>query len=496
MPYRLSAKYFGGYLHDGKVGVIDIGSNSIRLVVYDGIKRVPLPIYNEKAFCSLAKGLSKTNRLNPEGVKMARRAMARLLAIVKLMEVVELHVIATAAIRDADDGSAFVKELERTHGIKIKIISGKREAKYAAFGILSSHYKPNGLVGDLGGGSLELISLDAPELDQFETMPMGPLRLIDRAGENRKYMADIIGNHLEQIEWLKGKEFSAFYGVGGSFRALATLHMKRNNYPLSLIHHYEATTEQLMPMLQEVSKLPEEALDTLPIDAKRQPQMPAAALVMIEVLQRIKAKQVVFSTSGIREGLLYGQLSPFLRSEDPLVATCAELAEQHRRHPGYPADLMEWMEPLFTQETEAESRLRMAACILGDLAWLVHRPFRAEWAYHRVLQSSLVGLSHQERVALAAALYHRYEPRWKENWKSYNLLNERQRRWAEVVGTAMSLGYYLSGGLPGNLAHSVLKLEKGRPKLRMSRESQHLQGESVDRRLGALATAMAGFNRG
>ncbi len=495
MPYSLSSKYFGGYLHDGKVGVIDIGSNSIRLVIYDGMKRIPLAIYNEKAFCSLAKGLSKTNRLNPEGVKMARRAIARLLACVKLMEVVELHVVATAAIRDADDGSAFVKEMERTHGVKIKIISGKREAKYAALGIMSSHYRPHGLVGDLGGGSMELISLDAPELDVFETMPLGPLRLIDRAGDNRTYMRDIIGNHLMQLDWLKEKKFPVFYGVGGSFRGLATVHMRRNNYPLSLIHNYEVKTEDLMPLLKEVSEMTEEQLRELPLDSKRQPQMPAAAIVLMEVLQLIGAEKTIFSTSGIREGLLFSQLSPYMRKEDPLIASCAELAEQNGRHPGYPSDLIEWMSPLFGQENAQELRLRHAACMLSDLAWRIHRPFRAEWVYHRILQSSLVGISHAERVALAAALYHRYEPRWKENWKSYNLLNERQRRWAEVVGTAMSLGYYLSGGLPGNLGHSIIKIEKGRPKLRMSRESQPLQGENVDRKLDALTTAMIGFNR-
>lgn len=495
MPYRISSQYFGGYLHDGKVGVMDIGSNSIRLVVYDGMKRVPLPVYNEKAFCSLAKGLGKTNKLNPEGVKMARRAVARLLAIVKLMEVVELHVVATAAIRDADDGKAFVKELERVHGVKIKVISGKREARYAAYGIQSSHYQSRGLVGDLGGGSMELISLEDPLLETFDTMPLSPLRLMDRAGDNRKYMRDIASNHLSQLEWLKKGDFPVFYGIGGSFRSLATIHMKRQDYPLRLIHNYEATTESLLPMLEEIAALPENKVETLPVDAKRQPQMPAAAIILSELLQISGAKKMIFSTSGIREGLLYSQLSPYLRKEDPLISSCAELAEQNRRHPGYPADLMEWMSPMFSQETPEERRLRLAACILSDLAWLVHRPFRAEWAYHRILQSSLVGLTHTDRVALATALYHRYEPKWKENWKAYNLLTERQRRWAEVVGTSMSLGYYLSGGLPGNLDHSPLKIERGRPKLRMTRDSEPLKGESVERRLDALATAMAGFNR-
>jgi exopolyphosphatase/guanosine-5'-triphosphate,3'-diphosphate pyrophosphatase len=271
--------------------------------------------------------------------------------------------------------------------------------------------------------------------------------------------------------------------------------MKQRDYPLKLIHNYEVPTTELLPLLEEVAAIPADKVETLPIDAKRQAQMPAAAIILSEVLKISGAERMVFSTSGIREGLLYSQLSPYMRREDPLISSCAELAEQNKRHPGYPADLMEWMSPMFTQETEAEHRLRLAACILSDLAWLVHRPFRAEWAFHRILQSSLVGLTHSERVALATALYHRYEPKWKENWKAYHLLSERQRRWAEVVGTAMSLGYYLSGGLPGNLDHSDLKIERGRPKLRMTKDSEPLKGESVERRLDALATAMSGFNR-
>ena len=198
MVYKLNS-----HLNDGKVGVIDIGSNTIRLVVYDGIKRVPHAIYNYKVFCGLAKGLSKSSRLNTEGVKLARRAIARLIASVRLMQVSELHIIATAAIREADDGKAFVKEIERTHHVNIRIISGKKEARYAALGIISTSHQHKGLAGDLGGGSLELVSLDDEALNPHHTLPLGPLRLQDRAGENREFANELITQQLKLLPWLR-----------------------------------------------------------------------------------------------------------------------------------------------------------------------------------------------------------------------------------------------------------------------------------------------------
>lgn len=486
---------FKGYLHDGKVAVIDIGSNSIRLVVYDGVKRVPLPIYNEKAFCSLGKGLSRTNRLHPEGMRMARRVIARLLAIVRMMEITELHIIATAAIRDADDGKAFVKEIERVHKVKIKVISGKKEAQYAAFGVLSGHYKPHGLVGDLGGGSLELTSLNEPELKLHDTMQLGALRLTDRAGDDRNLMRELVQKQLKEIDWLRAQPFDQFYAIGGSFRALAKMHMKENDYPLDLMHHYTLNVRDAQLLLQRLAEWPEAEMDSMPISAKRRIQMPAAAIVMQEILKFSRAKQVIFSTSGIREGLLYSLLSPYVQQEDPLIASCVELAEQNGRHMGYHSDVFEWMNLAFKHETEEERRLRAAACTLSELAWRIHRPSRGEWVYHRIIHSSLVGISHQERVALAAALYHRYEPVWKGKWGCYQLLDERMQGWVRAVGAGMGLAYYLSGGLPGNLQYAVLKPESGKPRLRMSAESKMLQGEKLDQRLETFSTALAAFNR-
>lgn len=489
MDSSTTARLLNGHLQNSRVGVIDIGSNSVRLVVYDGIKRVPIAVYNDKLFCGLGKGIGRTNRLNPPGVRLARRAIAQLLASARLLRVSELHIIATAAIRDSDDGKTFIKEMERSHHVKIRIISGKKEAQYAAYGIFSSHYKPKGIVGDLGGGSLELVSLGDQDIETRDTLPLGPLRLLEKDTDNRDLIRETSKQQLAQLDWLREGNFPTFYAIGGGFRALAKIHMQETNYPIDLLDHYEVTTKEFLPFLTTIAELDDEKLKILPVSSKRRTLMPASAMVMKEILERSGAQDIVFSTSGIREGLLYSLLSPFIQQEDPLISSCIELAENHGRSPRYGSDLFEWMSPLFPDETEESKRLRLAACVLNELAWNMYRPNRSEWAYHVIMHSSLAGINHVDRISLAAALYHRYKPTFKENWASYKLLDDTQQKWAALVGAAMRTAFFLSGGVPGNLQLSSIKIDRGKPKLRLTKETQPLQGESLNKRVDTLTSA-------
>jgi exopolyphosphatase/guanosine-5'-triphosphate,3'-diphosphate pyrophosphatase len=483
---------------ESRIGVIDVGSNSIRLVVYDALKRVPLPLYNEKAFCSLGKGLSQTNRLNPEGVKMARKAIARLLAAAKLNRVTELHIIATAAIRDADDGKAFVKEIERTHHIKIDVISGKKEAKYAALGIVSGHYQPKGLVADLGGGSLELTLLEEQDILHHSSQPIGSLQLLDRGKGKPALMQDLMEQYLNQIDWLAelaGKQTKQLYAVGGSFRAIAKSHRIETDYPLELLHNYTVKTKELLPYLEELIEADEARLEKLPISIKRRQQIPVAARLLKELLSRSNAKRVIFSTSGIREGLLFSQLSPYIRQEDPLLASCDMLRNNQMGQARYARELFEWMSPLFRDESDDERRVRMAACMLNHQALTIQSANRPAWAYHHILHSSIRGMEHEERVMLAASVYHRYRSIMKDSFGSYQLLDAYQASWARLVGTAMRLAYTLSGGSPGNLPQTQLRLEKDRPQLRLSPPLKPLQGETLDKRKEVLSESYLQFVR-
>lgn len=482
--------------HDGRIGVIDIGSNSIRLVVYDALKRSPLPLFNEKAFCGLGKNLASTGRLNPEGIKLAEACIRRFLALVRIMDVVELQILATAAVRDAEDGAAFVEMLERRHRVSITVISGKKEARLAASGVFSSIYKPQGLAGDMGGGSIELIGVDNGFTQDQTTLPIGPLRILDITRGDKDRMRKLISEGFASERWLETLHPSHFYAIGGSFRALAHIHLETEHYPLDIIHHYAIKTNSMRKLLKEIVSSSPQDISKMPgAPAKRVEALIPAALVMEHILDITDPIDVIFSASGIREGYLYEKLSPTLAAEDPLIASSSDLASQNGRAPGFARELFQWMSPLFGQEDEHGKRLRYAACILSEIAWRIHPDARAEWAFFRIIQSTLTGLAHAERVTLALALYHRYRFKLKDTWEVLALIKERDRAWARVVGTASNLAFQLSGGHAGNLGGVTLSLSKHELAIAFSEEAQDLMSDSVRKRVEGLGEAYKAYAR-
>jgi len=482
--------------HEGRLGVIDIGSNSIRLVVYDAIKRTPLPIFNEKVFCELGKGLSSTGKLNPKGVKLAESCIKRFLALVHIMDVVELQIIATAAIRDASDGAEFVENLERKYRINITVISGNKEARLGASGVFSSIYKPVGLAADLGGGSIELISLESGNnIGGQTTLPIGPLRLLDASKGDKAKMKKLIGEALEAEKWIESSTPKHFYAIGGSFRAIAHIHMRKEKYPLNIIHQYTIKNASLRKLLKEIiSSTPEQIAKMPGASAKRFESIIPAAMVMEYILDLTDPIDIIFSASGIREGYLYEKLSPFLREEDPLIASASELALQNGAAAGFARKLFHWSTPLFVKENDKYRRLRFAVCILSEIAGRIHPEYRPEWAFNRIVQSILTGISHSERVTLATALYHRYQFKLKLDSDLLGLISEKDKAWAKLVGSIAGLAFQLSGGMGDNLQNTGFILDKNKITVEFIDEAKNLRSDAIDKRIENLNEAFRNFN--
>ncbi len=494
--YHSTWRTSGEMPHEGRLGVIDIGSNSIRLVVYDGIKRTPLPIFNEKTFCGLGKGLATTGKLNPEGIKLAEECIKRFLALVRIMDVVELQILATAAVRDASDGAAFVESLERKYRVNIMVISGKKEAQLAASGIFSSIYKPEGLVGDLGGGSIELIGIERGNVKGQTTIPIGPLRLLDISKGEKSKITKIVSDALDEEKWLEQVHPQHFYAIGGSFRAIAHMHMAKEKYPLDIVHHYTVKNGAIRKLLKDIiSSSPQEISKMPGARSKRAEALLPAAIVLERILDLTNPIDVIFSTSGIREGYLYENLSPFLRNEDPLIASCTDLASQNGRVPGFARELFAWMTPLFAEENETDRRLRFATCILSEIAWRIHTDYRAEWSFYRIIQSTLIGLSHSERVTLALTLYHRYQFRLKHDLDLLSLIKERDTIWAKLVGTAANLAFQLSGGMAGNLDNITITVGKDGVDVVCAPEIQDIMSDAIRKRIDGLGETFKAFSK-
>lgn len=477
----------------GLIAIIDIGSNSVRMVVYHALKRVPLPVFNEKYMCALGRGLARTGRLNPEGVQTAETAIARFLLMAQRLNVASLDIIATAAVRDAENGPDFVRSIER-HGVKVKVISGEREAELAAKGVLASFHEPLGISADLGGGSMELATVERTRIGHQTSLHLGSLRLLDATDGKLAAMEKLVARELKQTGWLSETRPPCLYAIGGGFRALGKLHMNKTDYPLDIVHEYRMSKRSVHQLVEKLLPMKPAEIAGLPgISSKRAPTLIPTALILQQLLQQTGAPQVMFSVSGIREGFFFDLLEPRQQAEDALISSATDLAALIGRAGKYGAELHQWMAPLFPSEPLPWQRVRKALCILSELAWSIDPNFRAVWAYHRIIQSSLKGIDHKERLMLALALFHRYQPKWKGDLHELKLLDERERQYARCIGLAAGLAFQFSGGRAGNLYHANLTWFDGQVTVALDQEASPLRTETVEKRILGLGEALRAF---
>ena len=477
-----------------RVGVLDIGSNSIRLVVYDHAGRSPIPVFNEKALCGLGRGVSETGNLPVEGMASALMNIDRYSQIARAMRVRHLDVVATSAVRDAVNGPGFVAELERRIGHEVEVISGDEEARLSALGVLSGFPEADGVVGDLGGGSLELIDVSGRRLGDHVTMPLGPLRIGEVTGGQRRRVTRLIDRHLETAAWLPRLAGRTLYAVGGAWRSIARSHMARIGYPIEVIHGYAVDRSTLSDYLASFARIPKKSVRNVPgVSRRRGDVIPTAALVLQRVLARGAPAKVVFSAFGLREGCLYDRLTDAERIKDPLLMAAEEFARETNRFAPHADTVFAWLAPLFPAVADRDARLIKALCMLSDLAWSEHPSYRGEHAFLRVLRLPVAGIDHADRVFLAVGLLVRYVGHTDLSAAKAveHLLDPARRALAVRVGHALRLGLTLSGGATTLLRRTRLKAEAGGGfALVLSGESLALMGDVVDRRVASLSTAI------
>ncbi len=478
----------------GRVGVVDIGSNTVRLVVYEAPHRLPMPIFNEKSQCGLGIGLARSGRLNPAGVEAAERCILRFARLAGPMGVEHLQVVATAAVRDAADGPEFVRRLEAACGVRVHVLSGAEEARLAAVGLLNSVPRADGLLGDLGGGSLDLVSLDEGRIGSFATLPLGHLRLAEAADGDRAKAIRVLDQQLGGVPWLGDIAGRTVYAIGGSWRALAKVCIEQLNHPLHVVDNFEIGLLDALRLSDLVAGLSASTLAKLSsIDNKRLATLPHAAAALSGLLQATRAERVVFSAYGMREGQMLELISPELRGLDPLLSACEGVAERTGRFANHGQEIFDWLTPLFAAETAADKRLRLAACLLSDIGWSEHPDYRAVHAYFRVLRIPYPGLTHPDRAALALIMLFRYGGSVDDDGIAAPvraLLDDADQHRARVVGLALRLAHTLYGAAPGMLSRTTLKPADKRLVLDVSADTATLASEAGERRLNRLAKAM------
>jgi exopolyphosphatase/guanosine-5'-triphosphate,3'-diphosphate pyrophosphatase len=485
-----------GRLQDRRpLSVIDIGSNSIRLVIYEGIARSPTVLFNEKMLAGLGRGIVSTGKLDPEAVKRAVEEFRRFRALSEQAGSEQLYVIATAAAREAENGPDFIHRAEQILGTEIRVLSGKEEARYSALGVISGFHPADGIAGDLGGGSLELVDVDGMAIGEGITLPLGGLRLADLSKGSlvaaQKYVREQIG----RAKLLSAGQGRVFYAVGGTWRNLARLHMSATNYPLFVMHHYEMGVETSLNFLRQVGRGEIEKIAGIEhVSRSRRALLPYGAIVLQEIIAAMRPSKVVISALGVREGFLYSLLSPDEQRADPLISASEELALLRARSVTHARELADWTGTTFAafgiDETEDEVRYRRAACLLADIGWRAHPEYRGTQSLNIIAHASFIGVDHPGRAFIALANLYRHEGIFDETLAAEikALAPPRYVERARLLGAMLRVVYLLSASMPGVIPK--LRWERrGEGTLQLVIPTSHagLFGERPVGRLAALA---------
>jgi exopolyphosphatase/guanosine-5'-triphosphate,3'-diphosphate pyrophosphatase len=475
--------------------VVDVGSNSVRMVIYRIEGRAIWSLFNEKVQAGLGRGVAQTGQLDADGVQAAITALRRFAAVLDAVHPRAIHTAATAAVREAADGRLFVERVRQETGLRLRVLSGEEEARYAALGVLAGAPDAQGVVGDLGGSSLELVRLNGGGggAGVGVSLPLGPFAL----GLGRPFDATTVRREVaRRLDGALSFHAPTLYAVGGAWRSLATVQMRLADYPLEILHQYEMTAAEALDAARFIARQSRGSLERIAgLSKKRVEALPYAAVLLETLVERLNLERVTMSAYGVREGLLYETMPAALKAQDPLIAGCAALGARQAIAEDIGHALEVWITPALSAlppafSPERDRVLIAAACRLADLGSRLHPDHRAQLVFEQVLRAPLAGLNHVERAFLAAALHARHTSSQPlpEPEIIFRILTPERFQRARALGAAMRLGCDLSGRSSALLARASLRLDKTRVILGAERGAADLLlGEQTARRGQVLA---------
>jgi len=475
------------------VAVIDIGSNSVRLVVYRLEGRAIWTVYNEKVLAGLGSELTETGRLSVEGVDAALGALRRFSAVLDAAHPASLFVAATAAVREAADGADFVDRVLAEAGLSVRVLSGEEEARYAALGVLAGTPDATGVVGDLGGSSLELTRVASGRVGAGVSLPLGAFNLRTAEGLDiaraRSRAEKVLADQGE------GFETDTLYAVGGGWRNLALLQMRLTGYPLGIVHQYVLSAVDALDAARFISRQSKGSLERIEgLSKRRLETIPYAAIVLEALIERLGLKQVCISAYGLREGLLLEAMPDEVQRLDPLIEGCSALGARQGASEELGQALETWLSPMYLQLAPVfgarDPTLLAAACRLADIGARLHPDHRADLVFEQVLRAPIAGMDHAERAFLALALFARHTASGNtpEAQTINRVLSPERAARARALGAAMRLGCDLSGRSADLLRRSSLDVVGEIIRLTADgRWADMLLGEQTAKRAATLA---------
>ncbi|WP_295524756.1 exopolyphosphatase [Novosphingobium sp. Chol11] len=480
--------------HEPTRAIIDIGSNTVRLVIYGGPIRAPEVLHNEKITARLGKGVAETGMLAERAMAAALSSLARYHTLLRLERIGQVDVVATAAVRDAGNGPEFLRAVQDL-GLEPRLLSGEEEAITSAHGVMGAFPGARGVVGDLGGGSLELVDVDAPSCRHGISMPLGSLNLPAMRANGERAFAQRINKAVKKAAW-QAAPGSALYLVGGSLRAFARYAIHATDWPIDDPHGFEIAPEEAFKIARGLArKKPDTMLPLVGVANARLASLPDTGALLAILIRTLQPGRLIFSSWGLREGILWQSMPPALQAQDPLVAGATAFAAEYSVSAATAGMVADWIGAAVKMACAAENEqtdhgIRLAAIMLCLASTKVEPNLRGDLARDWALRKRWIGADARARVALAAAM--------GANTGSLGLspeltalISPAQLREAHAVGLATRLCRRFSSCTLEGLSGSSLTAERGLLLLCVRPAIAALVNEGVERDLKALAAHLA-----
>ena len=474
-----------------RIGIIDIGSNSIRLVVFDGPKRSPLYLYNEKVFFRLGMQSFGKKAFDTATLRAVSRIVNRFVALCRNMEINKIIMFGTSALREASNSDVLVEVIRKNTNIRIDVISGEKEAFYAAQGILLGFPNAEGIICDVGGNSVEFASVCKRVIAECKSTLLGPLAITKLENEIENIDSYIRKQLLGAVNANTTKD-KPFFLIGGSWRAIAKIHMQRTQYPLKIIQGYKVKSKKIkktLEFIRDSSFITK--YDEINISAERLELLPQSARLLEIIIDELQIKTLTFSSFGVREGFLYNDLSEAEKKKDPLIEAAKFFEKKETRFPNMSKHTFKWISPLYENLPRKTKRVILAATKLHDIAWIAHPDYKMEMCLELVTRSNISGLSHKERVFLAMILLfrHKAKPEKVFNNKLFKIVSKKKRKIALVIGKGLMLASTFYGE-KSFFDKIDFRLKAHEVELCFQSKIDFVNGEVVERRIQELNKAL------
>lgn len=401
---------FGGSIPER--AIIDIGSNTVRMMIYGGSMRAPTVLLNEKVTARLGRDIATSGELAEEAVDLAMSGLERFALLLDDLGIEDVDMVATAAVREASNGKQFVKRLEKL-GFEPRVLSGEEEACLSASGVAGAFPGATGVVADFGGGSLELVTVNNGEPGKPTSLPLGALRLPQYRKENGKNSDTAMRKSLEKVirkaGWglasEEGHEPQPLYLVGGTWRAMAVFMMQIQGHPLTDPHGFELEPKKALKFAEALAEETPESLKARErISTMRAEKLPDAAVLLEALLSQVSPSRIVFSSWGLREGMLFDRLPPHGKAQDPLIAGVSVFATQRGAPPTLATLIASWTVDAVPPSGTGSERLRLAATMLALASMQIEPNIRLPQAIDWALHKRWIAVDGSQRAMLAAAI--------------------------------------------------------------------------------------------